>query len=608
MPFPIKYRQNDNHLSRVVSKEMITEHFDDYQKAISFYRAYPDKLVDLYVKASGPECTFKLMGFQRLLLRGFARYKQVFYTFSRGTSKSFLDDLWNILQCILYPNTKLGISASTKSQSASIVESKVAEIFALLPILEFEVKKKEKIKDSFIVYFKNGSQFGNVAAKASTRGSRFTGLTLEEIIEGDPDIIQEVLLPTLAIQRRAANGEYNRNETISQQLVCVTTAGYTGTFAYHTLIRTLLKQATEKRGSALVLGGSYRIPILAGLQTKNYIRDQKNSGTFNPTSFNREYMSRWSTGTDKAYFAPEIFDKYRSLDTPIFEREQNLGKNVEYIFGIDVGRFSDTSEVAIWKVIPQFGTISTKQLINVYTFEHMHFTQQAIEIKKLYYKYLPNKIVIDGAGVGAGLIDELIMAQNDISTGQFLAPFGVMNDDSGYYQQFRSADMIPNLLYIIKANATFNTQMYANYQVQLTTGKLRFLLDERQARLKMEASRAKKFKEMTEDEKADWLVPFIQTSILRDQMANLEEKNDGINILLDRVNSKIKKDKVSATGYALWYIKIEIDDVAMRRKSISIDQMMKVQGTKMNRRKDLSSKITFRGNRRYSSKMRRGGY
>lgn len=64
----------------------------------------------------------------------------------------------------------------------------------------------------------------------------------------------------------------------------------------------------------------------------------------------------------------------------------------------------------------------------------MHFMQQAIEIKKLYYKYLPSKIVIDGAGVGAGLVDELIMAQNDLNTGQFLAPFGVMNDDSGYYQ------------------------------------------------------------------------------------------------------------------------------------------------------------------------------
>ena len=56
----------------------------------------------------------------------------------------------------------------------------------------------------------------NLAAKQSSRGLRFTGLTLEEIIEGDPDIIQEVIIPTLAIQRRAANGEFNKAETISQ--------------------------------------------------------------------------------------------------------------------------------------------------------------------------------------------------------------------------------------------------------------------------------------------------------------------------------------------------------------------------------------------------------
>ncbi|MFW1989668.1 hypothetical protein ACG9Y6_18780, partial [Acinetobacter baumannii] len=78
------------------------------------------------------------------------------------------------------------------------------------------------------------------------------------------------------------------------------------------------------------------------------------------------------------------------------------------------------------------------------------------------------------------------------------------------------ADMIPNLLYIIKANAPFNTEMYANLQTQLTTGKLRFLIDERQAKMKMDASRALKFKDMTEDDKANWIVPFMQTSILKD--------------------------------------------------------------------------------------------
>lgn len=82
--------------------------------------------------------------------------------------------------------------------------------------MRFEIRKIEKVKDQFTIYFKNGSQMSNLAAKQSSRGLRFTGLTLEEIIEGDPDIIQEVILPTLAISRRAANGEFNKNETIMQ--------------------------------------------------------------------------------------------------------------------------------------------------------------------------------------------------------------------------------------------------------------------------------------------------------------------------------------------------------------------------------------------------------
>ena len=502
----------------------------------------------------------------------------------------------------MYPNTKLAIAATTKGQSAAILESKVSEILTLLPILRFEIKKMEKVKDQFTVYFKNGSQMGNLAAKSSSRGLRFTGLTLEEIIEGDPDIIQEVIIPTLAIQRRAANGEFNKQETISQQKICVTTAGYKDTYAYHTLIRTLLRQLTEPN-KAIVLGGSYKIPIIAGLQNMDFIRQQKLSGTFNPTSFGREYLSRWSSGSENAYFAAEVFDRYRSLQEPVFEREENLGKGVGYIMAIDVGRFSDQSEVAIWKYIPQTGTTSTKHLVNIVSFEQMHFSEQAVEIKLLYNRYKPEKVVIDGAGLGAGLVDELIKPQVDVRTNQYLNPWGVANDDKGYYKQFKTADTIDNLLYIIKANASFNTEMYANLQTQLTTGKLRFLIDERQAKMKMDASRAKKFKDMTEDEKANWIVPFTQTSLLKDQMVNLEEKHEGVNIILDRTNKNIRKDKVSAMGYGLWYIKVEIDDVAMRRQTMTWDQMLKIPARSQNK-KATSSRLTFKGNRQYTSRMR----
>lgn len=602
MPLPIEKNHNSSPLTKVITRQMILDNIDQYRNAVSFYRAYPDKLVDLYVQASGEECTFRLIAYQRVLLRAMARYKDVFLTFSRGTSKSFLDDLWNMLECILYPNTKLAIAATTKGQSAAILESKISEILSMIPMLRFEIKKIEKVKDQLTIYFKNGSQMSNLAAKQSSRGLRFTGLTLEEIIEGDPDIIQEVIIPTLAIQRRAANGEFNREETISQQRICVTTAGYKDTYAYKTLINTLLRQITEP-GKAIILGGSYKIPIIAGLQNMDFIRQQKMSGTFNPTSFGREYLSRWANGSENAYFSAEIFDRYRSLQEPVFERESNLASNVGYVMAIDVGRFSDQSEIAIWKYIPQTGTTSTKHLVNLVSLEQMHFSEQAIEIKLLYNKYRPERVVIDGAGLGAGLIDELIKPQVDVRTNQYLNPWGVMNDEKGYYTQFKTSDTIPNLLYIVKANAGFNTEMYANLQTQLTTGKLRFLIDERQAKLKMDASRAKKFKDLTEDERANWIVPFTQTSLLKDQMVNLEEKHEGVNIILDKSNKNIKKDKVSAMGYGLWYIKVEVDDVAMRRRTMSLDQMLRAS-SKPGGQKTSGSRLTFRGDRNYSSRLR----
>lgn len=596
MPLPIQHFNSAmTAKTKIINKDMIMERFDDYRQAISFYRAYPDKLVDLYIEASEEDCSFRLYPYQRIFLRAMARYKDVYLTFSRGTSKSFSNELWAILQCILYPNTRLAVVATAKQQSAAIVEKNISEILNLLPILKFEIKKQVKVKDQYTVMFKNGSIIQNLAAKATSRGLRFSTLTIEEVIESAPDIIQEVILPTLAIQRRAANGMFDPDEVIAQQRVCITTAGYRGTYAHHLLMKTLVRQLTQP-GKAIILGGSYKIPILAGLQNMDYIRQQQMSGEFSPTSFSREYLSKWSSGSEQSFFSGPVIEKYRVLQEPMFERSDAKTNRGGFVMSIDVGRFSDQSEITIWRYVPQKGTVSTKYLVNIISLEQMHFTQQAIEIKIQYNKYLPERVVIDGNGLGAGLIDELIQGQVDARTGQYLQPWGVYNDEKAYYNQFKTDDTIPNVLYIIKANAVFNTQMYTNFQTQLTTGKLRFLTTEAQGKLKLETSRARKFQNMTDDEKADWLVPYIQTTLLQEQMVNLEEKREGINVILDRSNAKIKKDKVSAAGYGLWYIKTEIDDVAMRTAQFGLNMMF--SGTPMRGNKR-SIQVTFNGNRHY---------
>jgi hypothetical protein len=50
-----------------------------------------------------------------------------------------------------------------------------------------------------------------------------------------------------------------------------------------------------------------------GLQSKTFITDQKNEGTYNEASFDREYESKWSGTVEDAFFNGEHFDRNRKL-------------------------------------------------------------------------------------------------------------------------------------------------------------------------------------------------------------------------------------------------------------------------------------------------------
>ena len=72
-----------------------------------------------------------------------------------------------------------------------------------------------------------------------------------------------------------------------------TTAGYKNTYSYEKLIQLLVRMVVEP-DKAFILGGTYRIPVLLGLQPKNFIADLKKDSTFNEASFGREYKILYS--------------------------------------------------------------------------------------------------------------------------------------------------------------------------------------------------------------------------------------------------------------------------------------------------------------------------
>jgi len=71
---------------------------------------------------------------------------------------------------------------------------------------------------------------------------------------------------------------------------------------------------------------------------------------------------------------------------------------------------------------------------------------------------------------------------------------------------------------------------------------------------------------MSIDQRNDYLRPFVLTTILREQMLNLVQSNDGVNIILKQNSRGIKKDKFSAFIYGLFYIKKEEEHASKKKK------------------------------------------
>lgn len=219
--------------------------------------------------------------------------------------------------------------------------------------------------------------------------------------------------------------------------------------------------------------------------------------------------------------------------------------------------------VCVFKVIPQPQGGSIKALVNMYTYMDMHIEEQIIEFKKIFYKYKAKAFVIDGNGIGINYVDLMVKTQIDPDTGDEYPPFGVINDEDGYYKKYRTPNTEQDALFIIKANTGLNTEIHANAQTQLNSGKVKFLIDERIAKAKL--LNTTKGKNMTPEERAKYLKPFTLTSILKEELLNLREETEGLNIILKQANRGIKKDKFSAWEYGLYYIKKQEDSKKKKR-------------------------------------------
>lgn len=540
----------------VLTEDFLEQHEDLIKQYCRYFMLYPDLFLDL---TKTKDCPINFYFYQRIILRAMIRYRFFFGTFTRATSKSFLAILSQYLSCMFLPKSKRFVVSQFKKASLDITRQKLEEIWSWFPLLKTELASSKMSTDYIELNFKNGSIFHILALSASSRGNRATGGVIEEAALVDGHLLSEVIIPMMNIPRLHLSGGTNPEEPHSQQIY-ITSAGSKTTFAYERLVE-LTIQGVLNPDDYFICGASYELPLRYGLFDKKTLDDQKLSSTFSEDGFARESMSIWTGSSEDSWFNNNrLIASRKLLAAELCAKPEARHPDAFYILSVDVARTGhNDSSLMVIKVYPSENAWK-KKVVYTKNLTKMNLAVQAGWIKYYDDLYHPREIVIDGNGVGAGLIDQMVLPSVG-PHGELFPPIYVSNDPDNYPVPRGEKGRIFN----IKATAALNNEIYSNLYVQFNSGHVCLLANERIAKEKLLST--KKGSRMNLYQREKFLLPYIMTSRLIDEMNNLKLRPTGAanQLAVEQISKRINKDRVSALAYGLFRAKY-YEDKAIRRK------------------------------------------
>lgn len=512
---------------------------DNWEYFCSYSRWFPDSFLDLI---KPPKGGLNLHLDQRIYLRVMLRFTSFYGVFPRGYGKTFDEVLASMLACIFFPEISISLSAQTKENAADLLKDKYNEILRFYPLLKNEIDKANFAKGDALVVFKNGSRLDNLANSQTSKGQRRKRINMEESALIDNDTFLDALLPIVEVPRVCV-GKYSivDPEELNQQINFFTTAGFKGSDEYQRSVD-MVKDMINLNGK-IVLGSSFWLPCWYGRgSTKSQIFQKKRDMTM--ISFAQNYESKWVGAASGALVNINKLMNCRSLTSPVLSSKN---KEDEFYIGVDVARSQNTSNnqsfISVIKVnrTKDKTKIVSMDLVNLINIPNiMNFTAQACVIKKYKKLYNAKNVIVDGNGLGAGLIDELLKESFDPITKESLGCWDTINDDN----MPEVPEIAEKILYNLKAQSA-QSKIVTNFIDVVDSGKFRML----------ESKQQSEFTEKEYDDFDNCIAPYLQTDCLFEEIANLKLKhlsNGGVTI--EKVVNKLDKDRVSATIYVLWYI------------------------------------------------------
>lgn len=536
----------------------------------SYYNSRPDIFAEEYLGIS-------LKPFQKILIYCMMHYNYTAFFASRGLGKTWLTAIFCVIICILKPGTKIIIAAGQKGQAMKIVTEKIPELISQSKtgMLKREIKGSIKTSmntDDPNVEFMNGSWIKVVAATDGARSARANLLILDEFRMIKPEIYKNVLRRFLASSRQPSyleKPEYkNKQEYLERNKeIFLTSAFYKFNWSYERFKVFVKSMVNGKK--YFVCGFPYQIAIKENLTNKEQLMDELAEDDIDEIGWTMEMDTLFFGESEKAYFKTEEIQNVKVLPFPIYKKEISTfisnkriasvkkSESEIRILSCDIALLGgDANDSSVFTLLSakrnKNGIRYRREVLNIESHQGLHPETQALKIRRLFDDFECDYIVLDRQGNGISVYAYLCRKLYDNERKKEYTPFYSMNEkDDPKLSAFHLEDEYEEKIYTVSATEEFNSDIAMDLKDKLINKRISLLLSRNDVRENF--SEEAWFDKLSPEDQADIMNPYIQTTLLENEMVLLERIDHPKFVKLKEQNGK-RKDRYTSLAYGNYFI------------------------------------------------------